>query len=144
MDKNHYDVGIVGFWYGLNYGSILTYYALYKTLENEGFKCILINKHLNLWNDKFYDRKSLANSFFIAENCNRSRVRKNEADWFDLNHFCKSFVVGSDIVWKYTIPPRIGHHFFLDFVNDQRKKIAYAPSFGGDWQGNEESTLKAK
>lgn len=38
MDKNMYDVGIIGFWYGMNYGSVLTYYALYKSVERLGLK----------------------------------------------------------------------------------------------------------
>ena len=28
--QNQYDIGVMGFWYGHNYGSILTYYALNK------------------------------------------------------------------------------------------------------------------
>ena len=144
LNKNHYDFGIVGFWYGINYGSILTYYALYKTIEDCGYRCLLINKHTNLWDERFYDKKSLANRFFISEKFNRSRVRKDSKDWFDLNNYCDAFVVGSDIVWKYTLPPRVGYHFFLDFAEDNKKKIAYAPSFGGDWLGKEQSTRKAK
>ena len=32
--KDHYDVGILGVWYGCNYGSIATYYALRIPLKN--------------------------------------------------------------------------------------------------------------
>lgn len=46
------------------------------------------------------------------------------------------FLVGSDIVWKYTLPKRVGYHFFLDFVKSGRRKVSYASSFGGDWEGN--------
>ncbi len=31
-------VGIVGYWYATNYGSVVTYYALYKTIERLGYK----------------------------------------------------------------------------------------------------------
>ena len=111
-----YDVGIVGFWYGKNYGSILTYYSLYKFIEEKGYTCLLINKPLNLWDDSFYEKETLANRFFIREKCNRSRIRRDDGDWRDLNNFCDSFMCGSDVVWKYTLPSKIGFHFFLDFV----------------------------
>ena len=135
-----YDIGIVGFWYGKNYGSILTYYSLYKAIECRGYKCILINKPLNLWDDSFYGRDTLANRFFIREKCNRSRIRKDKYDWSDLNNFCNMFICGSDVVWKYTLLNRVGCHFFLDFVWENKKKISYASSFGGDWKGNNNDT----
>ena len=143
MNDNNYDVGIVGFWYGLNYGSILTYYALYKAVEERGKKPILVNKPLTLWDYKFYDKKSLANRFFAGK-CKTSRIRKDEADWRELNKFCKMFLVGSDVVWKSTLPKRCGYHFFLDFVAGNKKKIAYAPSFGGEWEADEIITNTAR
>lgn len=139
MKNNHYDVGIVGFWYGINYGSVLTYYALYKTIENLDKRPILINKPLNLWNDKFYKKDTLANRFF-AKKCKTSRIRKSDSDWEDMNNFCDTFVVGSDVVWKSSLPSRCGYHFFLDFVDSTKNKIAYAPSFGGEWEANEKIT----
>ena len=131
LDKNKYDVGIIGFWYGLNYGSILTYYGLYKYIEQLGYKPLLVNKPPYLWDDRFYNRNSLSNSFFIRNKINRSRIRKDDADLRDLNHFCNMFVVGSDVVWKGKLTKRIGHYFFMDWVYSHKKKIAYAPSFGG-------------
>lgn len=135
MDKNMYDVGIIGFWYGMNYGSVLTYYALYKSVERLGLKPILVNKPTGLWDDSFYDKNTLANRFFAAR-CKKSRLRRDYVDWLDLNNFCEMFLVGSDIVWKYTLPKRVGYHFFLDFVKSGRRKVSYASSFGGDWEGN--------
>lgn len=143
MDKLHYDVGIVGFWYGINYGSILTYYALYEAIEEVGLSAILVNKPLSLWDDKFYLPNTLANRFFTKK-CNRSRIRKSKEDWRDLNNFCGTFIVGSDVVWKHTLPARCGYHFFLDFVRNDKLKIAYAPSFGGDWEANEFITERVK
>lgn len=139
-ETNRYDVGIVGFWYGKNYGSVLTYYALYKVIEGLGYKPILINKHLKLWEDSFYHKSTLANRFFQANDCKRSRIRNGNLDWLDLNNFCDMFLVGSDVVWKCTLPQRIGYHFFLDFVSDYKRKIAYASSFGGEWLAKESIT----
>lgn len=144
MKDNHYDVGIVGFWYGMNYGSVLTYYALYKVVEECGYKALLINKPLNLWTDKFYDQNTLGNLFFHRYGCKRSRIRTSANDWRDLNNFCDTFLVGSDVVWKYTLPKQCGYHFFLDFVSYGKRKISYASSFGGDWDANEKITKSTK
>ena len=140
----YYDVGVVGFWYGINYGSVLTYYSLYRTLEARGLNPLLINKHKKLWNDSFYSDKSLGNRFFSRNSIKRSQIRTDAYDWWDLNKFFHSFLLGSDVVWKYTLPPRVGYHFFLDFVWENKKKIAYASSFGGDWVADAVTTQKAK
>ena len=47
MEK--YDVGIVGWWYNLNYGGTLTYYSLYKCIESMGLKALMIQK--KEWSD---------------------------------------------------------------------------------------------
>ena len=127
---HHYDVGIVGVWYGLNYGSILTYYALNKVITDLGYQCIMVNKPKQLWDNRFEDRNSVANQF-IYRNCYVSNIRTTNHQWEELNDHCDMFVVGSDVIWNYNICGRqAGHFFFLDFVNHQKKKIAYAASFG--------------
>ncbi len=136
---NNYDVGIVGFWYGQNYGSVLTYFALYRCVEQLGLRPLLVNKPLGLWDDGFYDKNTLANRFF-NKRCKKSRIRRNYSDWIDLNNFCETFLVGSDIVWKYTLPKRVGYYFFLDFINADRRKVSYASSFGGEWGANHQVT----
>lgn len=47
-----------------------------------------------------------------------------------LNNHCDSFIVGSDQVWNYGISRNFGKSFYLDFVQEDKKKIAYASSFG--------------
>ena len=46
-----------------------------------------------------------------------------------LNDLYDKFVVGSDQVWNYG-SPQVDDTYFLDFVKDSSKKIAYAASFG--------------
>lgn len=41
--KDHYDVGILGVWYGCNYGSIATYYALQQTIEKLGYSTLMVH-----------------------------------------------------------------------------------------------------
>ena len=37
-----FDVGIVGWWYGKNYGSALTYYALHEVVEGLGYDTLML------------------------------------------------------------------------------------------------------
>lgn len=141
---HHYDIGIVGLWYGLNYGSILTYYALYKVVNQMGFDALMINKPNELWNERYIDRNSIANRF-IYENCYVSNVRRNKRDWEDLNNHCDTFIVGSDVVWNYKICGLQSHQFFfLDFVDDSKKKIAMASSFGSGYDAPEDERILDK
>ena len=141
---HYYDIGIVGLWYGLNYGSILTYYALYKVVNQMGFDAIMINKPKELWSDRYTDRNSIANRF-IYENCYVSNIRRNKRDWEDLNNHCDTFIVGSDVVWNYQICGKQSHQFFfLDFVNDNKKKIAMASSYGAGYNAPKEEQILDK
>lgn len=47
----------------------------------------------------------------------------------DLSDEYTAFLCGSDQVWS---PRCFDAHYYLDFVKDSQKKIAYAPSFGCD------------
>lgn len=141
---HHYDVGIVGLWYGLNYGSILTYYALNKVITDMGYQCLMVNKPIELWDKRFEDRNSVANRF-IYKHCYVSNIRKSWKDWNELSDHCDCFVVGSDVVWNYSICGKeAGHFFFLDFVKNSKKKIAYASSLGSGISDNYEYETLAK
>lgn len=137
----YYDIGIAGLWYGLNYGSVLTYYALYETVRSMGFDALMINKPDFLWTSRYAERNSMANKF-IYKHCNVSNIRKGKYGWNDLNNFCDTFIVGSDVVWNYQICGKeAGQFFFLDFVNDTKKKIAVASSFGTGYDAPEEDRI---
>ena len=45
----------------------------------------------------------------------------------ELNNIYNGFVCGSDQIWG---PRWFDSHYFLDFVADSKRKIAYAPSIG--------------
>lgn len=62
-----------------------------------------------------------------------------------LNQEADIFIVGSDQVWRKSIVDIAGFNFYFDFVDDNKKKIAYAASFGVDyWEGNEKLTEEIK
>ena len=128
---HHYDVGVVGLWYGINYGSILTYYALYELLRDLGHDPVMLPKPDKLWEKRFNAPDTIAQKF-IWEHCNVFLPLQHPEDYYLFNEICDSFIVGSDVVWRYNIcGEQVGHFFFLDWVFGNRRKIAYAASFGG-------------
>ena len=138
---HHYDIGIVGLWYGLNYGSILTYFALYCVVNAMGYDAIMINKPQELWTSRYADLNTIANKFIYAH-CYVSNSRKTQSDWHEMSDHCDTFIVGSDVVWNYKICGKESKQFFfLDFVSDDKKKIAMASSFGAGYQAPEHERI---
>lgn len=69
----------------------------------------------------------------------------NEKELINLNNKIDIFVVGSDQVWRGIWLKEKAKHYFFDFVDDNKKKIAYAASFGVDyWEGDEKLTEEIK
>lgn len=131
--ENHYDVGIVGPWYGLNYGSILTYYALYETVKQHGMDPFLLAKPHRLWNENYAKADSIAGRF-IYPRCNVMNNRNHDYDWAAMNKNCDIFMVGSDVIWNHKVFGKdAGAFFFLDFVKNSKKKISFASSFGAEY-----------
>lgn len=125
--NRRFDIGYVGWWYGLNYGSALTNYALYETLISLGKTVLMLewpmkkkpknpppDTHTRRFAKRHYDM-SLQYTYDELER---------------LNYHCESFVVGSDQLWNYYSVADNGNYFFLDFVHQGKRKIAYATSFG--------------
>ena len=122
-----FDVGIVGWWYGKNYGSALTYYALHEVVEGLGYDTLMLEWP---WRKKPFPP--------IQDNFVRKFAKKHynmSAQYtFDeyplLNNHINQFLVGSDQLWNYWDSKDMGNYYMLDFVRDDRKKISYATSFG--------------
>ena len=143
VEDTHTDVGIVGLWYGLNYGSILTYYALYDVITKMGYSAMMVNKPDVLWRPIYTEKDTIANKF-IYKYCdnNVTRCYQSSMDYQVLNKNCDTFIVGSDVVWNYRICGKEGgQFFFLDFVDDSKKKIAMASSFGEGYDAPEEDRM---
>ncbi len=123
----HYDVGVFGVWSGCNYGSIATYYALNRILTSMGKTVLMIDKPILMEDD--VEIKENHSRRFGREHYNISRrYRLNEM--YRLNQVCDTFLIGSDQVWNYGISKNFGKAFYLDFAGADKKKIAYAISFG--------------
>lgn len=143
-------------WYrGNNYGSVLQAYALQHTISDMGYACSVLNykpTKADMWKLKFINH-SLKET--IQYKINEYLMKKNGAseavnnlslfDDFRAQHMqitppCSTapeiaricgddavFVCGSDQIWNpYLYDP----YYFLEFVQDSCRKIAYAPSFG--------------
>ncbi len=127
IKNRKFDVGVIGVWPGLNYGSVLTYYALQQALKEMGLSPLMIDKP-GMSEDDF-ERHSTHSRQFAEDHFHISQSRSLK-DLHIFNRHCDSFIVGSDQVWNYGISKNFGKAFYLDFVHDEKKKIAFASSFG--------------
>ena len=133
--SHNYDIGVVGLWYGINYGSVLTYYALYCLLQDLGYDPVMLPKPNNMWNDSFNRPDTIAQSF-IWERCNVFVPCRVQEEYTRFNDLCKDFVLGSDVIWGYNVCGKeSGQFFFLDWVEHGHKKIAFAASMGDKLSG---------
>lgn len=121
MDE-HYDVGIVGWWYNLNYGGTITYYALYRKIEELGYSVCMIERSNANTNDE-------VPRVFAKNHYNISPIYSYD-DMYKLNDLCDCFIVGSDQLWNPYLMTWSGPEFFLHFADNTKKKIAYSTSFG--------------
>lgn len=126
MNRSDKRVGIVGYWYATNYGSVATYYALNLVLKRMGFDSMLVDipeKEKDPAGEDVFSRN------FLKERC-KITPSVRWSDVHTLNDYCDAFVVGSDQVWTKDAIRIARNMFFLNFADAKKKKVAYAPSFG--------------
>lgn len=124
----HYDICLVGFWYGVNYGSILNGYAIYRILKNMGKSVLMLQKpgareddpelvdgHNVRFIRAFYDKEDISDLFALA-------------DLPKLNGLCDTFCAGSDQIWNYVLSFR--ENMYLSFAEKGKRIISFATSFG--------------
>ena len=122
------DVGIFGLWYGNNYGSIITYYALAKLLESMGKTYRMIRNPLG----SNVDIDSLERSHplrFAKEKYQMTKLRPLSR-MHELNQFFDAFLIGSDQMWNYHLSRPYKQSYYLEFADDDKIKIAFGTSFG--------------
>lgn len=129
MAEKKYDIGILGVWMGCNYGSIMTYYALNQTVSSLGYSVLMIDKMLPANSNGDIEHKMTHSRRFAYEHYDIAPALKL-SDYARLNDMCDGFIIGSDQCWNYGISKSAGKSFYLDFAADDKKKIAYATSFG--------------
>jgi len=121
-----YGVGIVGWWYNLNYGGTITYYGLNQAIKKLGYSVLMIRRSSsspNMPNDNTVPMR------FAKKHYNISRIyTAHDMHW--INYSCHAFISGSDQLWNPYLQMYSGPEFFLSFVNQHNLKISYASSFG--------------
>lgn len=144
-------LGIMTWFHYRNYGTALQVTALSEVLKSIGADPYVIDyipcSYFRSIPDyslsgifrKVRKKKSFNGQFFLNEEKEQlfkafieKHLRFTEkcddlSDLENLNRYYDGFVCGSDQIWS---PLVFNPHFFLDFVKDSNKKIAYAPSFG--------------
>lgn len=144
-------------WYrSSNYGSVLQAYALQRTLESLDVQTELVNYDPAPYQQRNQSKlrksrpwrvaretqqrligeapfksaaKNAAFSEFRAKHMRETAPIATEADFRALNESFDAFVCGSDQIWS---PRCFDPRYFLDFVAPDRRRVAYAPSFGCD------------
>lgn len=142
VEQGMFDVGLVGNWSYPNYGSELTYYALYSTLKQLGKSVLMIEwAEDSIWKPYGYPVLFEDNPYACYE---ISKSIANHADFYDLNKKCRMFVQGSDQLLHPYLYEVFGRNVTLDWVDMNKKKIGYALSFGHKYvkyEGNDQSDI---
>lgn len=132
-----FDIGIFGLWYGVNYGSQITYYALNKVLKREGYSTVMIANPLSP-NASYGENISCEGlpewnpiSFASRQGYKITPFYPMQDMW-RVNSICKRFLIGADQMWNYYLSSPYKYSYFFDFVSDEKPKISYATSMGID------------
>ena len=136
------NVALLNFhWENTNYGAILTSYALNSYINSLGFNACNINYRANF----APEQKDISNfEEFRKKYIPLTYKCETLEDLEYLNQYFGSFVTGSDQVLRWNFVQNENGVYYLKFVNDENKKIAYAGSFGGPhWEGFKEATQAA-
>ena len=148
-----------------NFGSVLQTYGLYQAIKDLGEECeildyqcpSLIKRERN--NDYGFHQKKSLKSFLLhlyetpIRKIKYRNLRKFLEAHAKLSHKYypetiksadsqyDSFLIGSDIVWGWDIIDG-DTTFFLSFVADKSKKIAFSPSVGNPWPPEVKEIIK--
>lgn len=143
---NKIKIAILTFHRTINYGGVLQAYALKKVLEKFNCESNIIdykNEHIEKINKvrllNFCSLKEFLNGLFSYKS---KRIKLMKFREFNKEFLCPvgkidneieyeydAFIVGSDQVWNYLLSD-FDKKYFLNFLNDGKKKNAYAASFG--------------
>ncbi len=129
--NDHYDIGLVGNWSYPNYGSNLTYYALYTVLEDMHYSVRMIGWPLESeW--KPYAVPELFENNPYPEYAVAPLVERRR-DMRRFNDECDTFILGSDQLLNNNLYRWFDKFMQLDWAYSTKRKIAYAASFGTDY-----------
>lgn len=126
-------IAVLGFWYGLNYGAVMTAFALVRHLESEGYIPTLVD--ITGFPDvpaTDRDESSVFRKFYRNKAVSITPVLNGPEQIYALNDSYNTFLIASDQLWRYEYTANLGHVFFLDFVAQGKRRVAYGTSIGTD------------
>ena len=129
--QGKFDIGIVGNWSYPNYGTALTYYALFVTLKRMGYAVAMVSwPKTSEW--KPYEKAELfqTNPYKSYEVLPLPDTRDA---LFDQGEICDTYVLGSDQLLNNNLYLSFDKFVQMDWVPSYKRKIAYATSFGCDY-----------
>ena len=147
-------VGIITFQRVDNFGSMLQAYALSKYLEKLGQEVAIIDyiypqdmKQYRIFRTHIYKKRPqtlLGDLVYIRRNISRKKSFAHFRDSClnftqntyvygsdkikETNHNFDAFICGSDQIWNTNCTQTVVPEYFLEFVEDNKLKVAYAPS----------------
>ena len=124
----HYDILLLSIYSNRNYGGALTYYALYSKLIDFGYTVALADRpNESIW-------KPTANIGVFRENPYPEYVLMPQTNYREemrkYAEMCDTILVGSDQFFYFPLLHSCSDIFLLDWVSSNKKKIAYAASWG--------------
>ena len=157
-------IATITFHNSYNYGSVLQAFALQTYLKKIGYETKIIDfeygddyKQYKLFRTYLYlhqPKSFLADLYRLKKNIKRKKsfdefTKKhllltshhyvNEDDMSELNTQFDAFICGSDQIWNLECTKEIVPAYFLNFVANNKLKIAYAPSIASaTFDGNKE------
>lgn len=138
---HRFEVGVVGPYTVENYGNNIQYYSLYQAIRKEGYTALMIerpqdalckpHKRPILFKENPYAPEDMAPLF------------PSKPKMGSLNKNVKSFLVGSDQIFRGNLFKCFGEYVSLDWVDDIPFKSVYGLSFGLDFW-DEKPNVKRK
>lgn len=149
------EVAIITIHFGTNHGSVLQAYALSNYLESIGCRAKIIDyvpERYKIWNSlvlrrgKQYPLPVLLAYYpitvmksirvrrlfgrFVKRNLNLTRRYSTKEELCQAPPKADMYITGSDQVWNNDYNGDSDCSYFLDFVSNDAKRVAYAASFG--------------
>lgn len=157
-------IGLLTYHHTTNFGSLLQTYALHKTIIEMGYSCEIIDyrneaveqrefikkiyqccslreikNHLQY--SKHKKRKAKEFAIFLRDNFDISSVMYHKNSISEANARYDCFVVGSDLVWDFSINSH-DTTYMLDFAEERKRKVAFASSVGKIWEDTEKDEVE--
>ncbi|MDR2649724.1 MAG: polysaccharide pyruvyl transferase family protein, partial [Clostridiales bacterium] len=131
---------IASMWFGSDYSDVIAAWALYKYLEKLGYEPVLLSKPLDLPGNG----ENLIARKFIGKHCTVLPILRNQDDYDNIVSEFDTFLSFGGRMWNYADTVDCGHYFYLDFVPDSKKKIAYGAGFAGKYTAPDDYWERAR